>query len=91
MRRYGSSIASARVADASAQAADASAQVANAAERVDDGSAPGGDGSSRVFNYVIAEGFDTIECSRGVAQPGSAPALGAGGRRFESGRPDHSS
>jgi hypothetical protein len=23
-----------------------------------------------------------------VAQPGSAPALGAGGRRFESGRPD---
>jgi lipopolysaccharide/colanic/teichoic acid biosynthesis glycosyltransferase len=26
---------------------------------------------------------------RGVAQPGSAPALGAGGRRFESGRPDH--
>ena len=27
---------------------------------------------------------------RGVAQPGSAPALGAGGRRFESYRPDHS-
>jgi hypothetical protein len=27
---------------------------------------------------------------RGVAQPGSAPALGAGGPRFESGRPDHS-
>ena len=27
--------------------------------------------------------------SRAVAQPGSAPALGAGGRRFESGRPDH--
>ena len=26
---------------------------------------------------------------RGVAQPGRAPALGAGGRRFESGRPDH--
>ena len=26
---------------------------------------------------------------RGVAQPGSAPALGAGGPRFESGRPDH--
>ena len=25
---------------------------------------------------------------RGVAQLGSAPALGAGGRRFESGRPD---
>ena len=26
---------------------------------------------------------------RGVAQPGSAPALGAGGRRFKSSRPDH--
>ncbi len=25
---------------------------------------------------------------RGVAQPGSAPALGAGGLRFKSGRPD---
>jgi hypothetical protein len=28
---------------------------------------------------------------RGVAQPGSAPALGAGSRRFKSSRPDHSS
>jgi hypothetical protein len=27
--------------------------------------------------------------NRGVAQPGSAPALGAGGRWFESSRPDH--
>ena len=27
--------------------------------------------------------------SRGVAQPGSAPALGAGGRQFKSDRPDH--
>ncbi len=27
---------------------------------------------------------------RGVAQPGSAPALGAGCRRFKSSRPDHS-
>ena len=26
---------------------------------------------------------------RGVAQPGSAPAWGVGGRQFESGRPDH--
>ena len=26
---------------------------------------------------------------RGVAQPGSAPALGAGSRRFKSSRPDH--
>jgi hypothetical protein len=29
----------------------------------------------------------TYAC-RGVAQPGSAPALGAGGPRFKSGRPD---
>ena len=29
--------------------------------------------------------------ARGVAQPGSAPALGAGGRGFESRRPDHRS
>jgi hypothetical protein len=29
--------------------------------------------------------------SRGVAQPGSAPALGAGGRQFKSDRPDHTS
>ncbi len=27
--------------------------------------------------------------ARGVAQPGRAPALGAGSRQFESGRPDH--
>src|SRR5882672_4152785 len=27
---------------------------------------------------------------RGVAQPGSAPALGAGSRRFKSSHPDHS-
>lgn len=30
-----------------------------------------------------------VKQERGVAQPGRAPALGAGGRRFESGRPDH--
>src|ERR1700684_815358 len=30
----------------------------------------------------------TLSDHRGVAQPGSAPALGAGGRRFKSGRPD---
>jgi hypothetical protein len=38
-----------------------------------------------------AWGLDSCALSRGVAQPGSAPALGAGGRRFESGRPDESS
>ena len=30
------------------------------------------------------------QMSRGVAQPGSAPALGAGGPRFKSARPDQS-
>ena len=29
-----------------------------------------------------------VQITRGVAQPGSAPALGAGGRRFKSSRPD---
>ena len=40
---------------------------------------------------VYAEDRSKIEDlhSRGVAQPGSAPALGAGGRWFESSRPDH--
>ena len=32
-----------------------------------------------------------IESCRGVAQPGSAPALGAGGPRFKSARPDQTS
>ena len=32
---------------------------------------------------------DTILRTREVAQPGSAPALGAGGRGFESRLPDH--
>jgi hypothetical protein len=42
------------------------------------------DVGSKVGNAIIEES----EASRGVAQPGSAPALGAGGRQFESGRPD---
>src|SRR5262249_2510790 len=32
-----------------------------------------------------------LDATRGVAQPGSASALGAEGRRFKSGRPDSSS
>ena len=32
-----------------------------------------------------------VDNCRGVAQPGSAPALGAGGRVFESHRPDQTS
>ena len=30
-----------------------------------------------------------VHTSRGVAQPGSAPVLGTGGRRFKSSHPDH--
>ncbi len=30
-----------------------------------------------------------VTTGRGVAQPGSAPQWGCGGRRFESSRPDH--
>lgn len=37
--------------------------------------------------YVVKNLNKTFK--RGVAQPGSAPAWGAGGRRFESSRPDH--
>jgi len=33
-------------------------------------------------------GFRELPPARGVAQPGRAPALGAGSRQFESGRPD---
>ena len=35
-----------------------------------------------IFTYV------PFKLQRGVAQPGSAPGLGPGGRRFESCRPD---
>jgi hypothetical protein len=38
-----------------------------------------------LFDVMVA----FAQVKRGVAQLGSAPALGAGGRRFESGRPDH--
>src|SRR5206468_7149789 len=41
-------------------------------------------GGSRLVGWMAAYTRRT----RGVAQPGSAPALGAGGRRFKSGRPD---
>ena len=36
----------------------------------------------------MAVGFDSMKSARAVAQFGSAPALGAGGRRFKSGQPD---
>ena len=40
-----------------------------------------------VFEYLSFQILPS--CRRGVAQLGSAPALGAGGRRFKSCRPDH--
>src|ERR1700720_4627556 len=45
-------------------------------------------------SLVEADLHDKLESSlscRGVAQPGSAPALGAGGPRFKSARPDQTS
>jgi hypothetical protein len=40
-------------------------------------------------SQVHGSGLESVEqLCRGVAQPGSAPALGAGGRRFKSYRPD---
>ena len=40
-------------------------------------------------SQVQGSGLKSVEqLCRGVAQPGSAPALGAGGRRFKSYRPD---
>src|SRR5438067_13080472 len=40
----------------------------------------------------VAQGYGSMlgNARRGVAQPGSAPALGAGGRPFKSARPDQS-
>src|SRR6185436_7790006 len=43
----------------------------------------------RANGEIAAPACARIESCRGVAQPGSAPALGAGGRWFESSRPDH--
>ena len=39
-------------------------------------------------NDVLRYNRRDLSGSRGVAQPGSAPALGAGGPRFKSARPD---
>jgi hypothetical protein len=41
------------------------------------------------YSQVHGSGLESVEqLCRGVAQPGSAPALGAGGPRFKSARPD---
>ena len=49
-----------------------------------------GKGETMVENspYAILFFQNLKENPRGVAQPGSAPALGAGSRRFKSSRPD---
>ena len=44
---------------------------------------------SGLIQEVLLQWFFVIFTRRGVAQRGSAPALGAGGRRFKSCRPDH--
>jgi hypothetical protein len=49
---------------------------------------------SRLNDIFIAQNpaaYYNIHLIRGVAQPGSASAWGAGGRRFKSCRPDQSS
>ena len=43
----------------------------------------------RTFVSGCLSGYNSQFMNRGVAQPGSAPALGAGGRRFKSSRPDY--
>ena len=46
-----------------------------------------GDDKSEIKSFVCDA--EIGKENRGVAQPGSAPALGAGCRRFKSSRPDH--
>ena len=50
-------------------------------------SAPG-KGKSQVLKNRLEWKISGFISCRGVAQPGSAPALGAGGHRFKSCRPD---
>ena len=39
--------------------------------------------------HAAQRGIVKVDYRRGVAQPGSAPQWGCGGREFESRRPDH--
>ncbi len=55
------------------------------------GAVPGGAARVPRPPHVRVRGQAVIGDRRGVAQPGSAPALEAGGRRIEAPRPDHSS
>ena len=41
------------------------------------------------YSIALCQTCSYPAARRGVAQSGSAPALGAGGREFESRRPDH--
>ncbi len=47
--------------------------------------------SSPAYATLLSKSVKHQESYRGVAQPGSAPEWGSGGRRFESGRPDQQS
>ena len=44
---------------------------------------------SHAYATLLSKSVKQKENRRGVAQPGSAPEWGSGGRRFKSGRPDH--
>ena len=50
---------------------------------------PGGMHRRLKCEVIFARALKPSILNRGVAQPGSAPALGAGSRRFKSSRPDH--
>ncbi len=45
--------------------------------------------SRPAYATLLSTNVKHLEVNRGVAQPGSAPEWGSGGRRFESGHPDH--
>ena len=44
--------------------------------------------SSPSYATLLSASVKHLEALRGVAQPGSAPEWGSGGRRFESSHPD---
>ena len=44
---------------------------------------------SHAYATLLSKSVKQNKVYRGVAQPGSAPEWGSGGRRFKSGRPDH--
>lgn len=56
---------------------------------VEPGSIPGRDASNKCCIQWVRFPYGVPILYRILAQPGSAPALGAGGRKFESYRSDH--